>query len=419
MTEAFADLCVERLGRLQKLMGRTARHEILDPFPLDPHDPIALQAAAKRIADFIGLRGRTIVVVASKLADRQGGRIEIEPGQDTVFVDVSVDALGFPTAVLATLAHEVTHKHMQVEGMTPGVLGLWEGDYEVLTDIAGVFLGLGKLMLQGADCQAVSEEPIPGGVRRTTTTLKTGYLGLEQLAFAYLFVCAMRGIPSSVCEAGLFGKPLTTLHACQRQYGRCMDRRFAHPDIREQLADVPRKPILEAQEVLARIDRDLLYLQAACVQPLDAFLDVSHKRLRDMLARLRALAADDEVDPCLRFIGAVRLDREMEGRAREARDLSREAARHQRALEPLTSGVQRQGAPFADPAAEVFTVVKCRHDGTKLRVRENKPRVVVHCPQCDYHFAADTTPPRLPRAEAGERSPWWRRLWGFLRRGRA
>ena len=121
----------------------------LDPFPVDPRNPLSLNAAASRIASFVGL-SEILVVNATGKSQRVAGTIEHDTPGDASYIEISRDMLRFPESVLATIAHEVTHAYMRTRGVDLGgtdLPGMYEN--EILTDVCAVFIGLGKLLLNG------------------------------------------------------------------------------------------------------------------------------------------------------------------------------------------------------------------------------------------------------------------------------
>lgn len=101
-----------------------------------------------------------------------------------------------PHIMGAILAHELTHHFLANKGIGyPD-----EAENERLTDFATVFLGLGKLTLNGY-------EPIQWSIARTdktvTYTYQVGYLSARDIADVMCRVCAFRSIPLSDVQANL------------------------------------------------------------------------------------------------------------------------------------------------------------------------------------------------------------------------
>jgi hypothetical protein len=88
----------------------------------------------------------------------------------------------------ATLAHELAHHYLARMGVR-----LSDTDEnERLTDLATIYLGLGKLTLNGYEPQTWSVRQRDGKV--TTYTSKIGYLSQEEIARSFIRVCSLRSL---------------------------------------------------------------------------------------------------------------------------------------------------------------------------------------------------------------------------------
>jgi DNA-directed RNA polymerase subunit RPC12/RpoP len=394
MGQVRAEEYAQKITLLERRCGASTSYAILEPFSLDPEDAVRMQGAAKKIADFVGLGDFMFIVATARQKERVGGHIELRHGQKEVFIEVSQDAAHFEEAVLATLSHEIAHKYLHINNITCGTGPVQQYENEVLTDITAVFLGLGKLMLNGCECENVIREHVGGHVKTITKTLRSGYLNRNQLAFVYRMVCAMRKIPSTDCERGLAAASLAALRQCDARWGHSwFHQRFHEPDARRKCTDDLRSAILDTQAVLSRVASRLLYVQRASVDVAEAFLDEVHKRLKELRDTSDAMISDGEYDPCLRFLNAVELAQAVTNWVAEAGERRAEATQIEDALSKLGQLIQACGKPFPEPSLDMFLAVKCRHCGTSLSVAQDKSDLQVACPKCRYEFVADTSLP--------------------------
>jgi len=112
---------IAKLIYLEKRLGAKTKYTVFEPFGLNTGNIIAVQDTAKEIAEFIGLLGLTFVVTFGKQKEGVAGQIELRNGDTGVFVDISQEIAWSDASVLAGLAHEIVHKHLQVNGIYPGV----------------------------------------------------------------------------------------------------------------------------------------------------------------------------------------------------------------------------------------------------------------------------------------------------------
>ncbi len=402
MSQVFVEDYIKKIILLEKQCGAKTNYQILEPFPLNSKDIIAIQTAAKKIAEFIGLHGLTFIIAKVKLKEKVGGHVELKYGENEVFVEISEDTSKFEEAVLATLAHEIAHKYLHINGVSCGIGPTHEYENEVLTDITTIFLGLGKLMLNGCECQNVHQEQdetvvsISNGtnpIRTITETLKVGYLDRTQLAFVYRLVCAMRRIPSTEYERGLSTDAIQSLHECNRHYGNYFNSRFHKPNVRKELVGNLQSVIFDTQLSLFNVDKNLLYIQGACVSIVEDFLEKIHKRLMELLLESQKMVDDNEYDPSLKFLSTTQLEQTITKLVSEVSDYSSETKRYQDSVAKLCEFIQAVENPFPKPSSDMFTIVTCRNDGTKLRLPKDKAHFTAKCPKCQYRFIADTSLP--------------------------
>lgn len=387
----FIEDCIDKIAMLEKRVGAVTPYEILQPFTIDTGDAIAIQNAAKKIADFVGLNNFTFIVGLAKAEEGVGGHIELEQGVNTLYIEISKDMKKFPDAVPALLAHEITHKYLETNGISCGTGPTHQYENEVLTDITTIFLGLGKLVLNGCEGKNIRQESLKEETRTITETMKTGYLDRNQFAFVYRLVCAMRQIPAKVCEAGLSFEALQALRQCELQYSPYFDKRFNDTKFKSELVERVDSTIRSVQPLLANVDKGLLYIQKGYVDVSEAFLKKVHKRLYELTAKSKIILNDDQLDPCLKYINALRANEEIGKLNSEIKEFASQGSEYERAVLKLVNLVQDLGSPFLPPQSEMFNVVVCHNDGTKLSLPKNKRKGIAKCPKCHYEFTADTS----------------------------
>jgi len=191
----------------------------MEPSVLDASDILTIQQAARAIADFVGLcEARPIVAIATQ-EEGVGGHVTLNHDRE-FYIELSRDTMAFRDATLATLAHEVTHKYENGIEYQTGPTGEYEN--EVLTDIAAVFLGLGKLLLNGCVARgpAITEHLLGERI------LKSGYLDRQQLAYVYCVVCAVNGMTRRNAEKNLCREALAAVRECRTRSNRAIDTRL-------------------------------------------------------------------------------------------------------------------------------------------------------------------------------------------------
>ncbi|MBU1089142.1 hypothetical protein KKA02_04685 [Patescibacteria group bacterium] len=400
---------IQKIILLEKRAGAKVGYQMLEPFTLDSKDIIAIQTAAKKIAEFIGLQGLIFIIATTKQKEKIGGHVELKYGEKEVFVEISDGILEFNDAVLATLVHEISHKYLHINGISCGIGPAYEYENEILTDITTAFLGLGKLMLNGCECKHVRQEQIPNGINTITQTLKSGYLDRSQMAFVYRLICAMRKISSRDYERGLSSDSIISLRECGGIYGGYFDNRFHKFDTEERLIESLRSAISDIQLTLSDIDRSLLYIQEGCLKFVEMFLEKTHKRLHGLFLGTQKTAGDNEYDPCLKFLNAKLSDQATKKLVSEVNDYSSELNQYKRSVTKLANDIQEFSGLFPKPKSDMFTIVTCRNDGTRLKFPKDKPDFIARCTKCRYQFTVDTS---VPLSKKRKVSSIFRSLFG-------
>ena len=306
MSEVFTEDYIAKIFLLEKAVGHKVSYRILDPFHVHTESAdgyVDIQRAAKRIAEFVGLTGLTFLIEPTHLAEGTCGQIELQSAGSEVFVQISSDLFAFPSAVLATLSHEIAHKFLHSNRIAWGDGPAAHYHNEVLTDIAGVFLGLGKLMLNGHHAQRTTEH----ASGRTTHTRKVGYLEGNQLAFVYLLTCHMRRVGQEDLFSGLTPHSASIVREQEVIFGPYFQESLHATDqaraIRREVDSLMENVGTEERSFLKTVSdlRESLYsLESETLRRVHAQLDSVNSGLSELNR--------DDLDPCLRYLTALRLD---------------------------------------------------------------------------------------------------------------
>lgn len=393
---------VQRLLRLESLFGATTRYELLDPFGVDGSDIVSIQHAAHRIRDFVGLRHITFIVAVTAQSESVAGQIELQQhGATEVYIEVAHETAASGARLLATLAHEIAHQVLQSGGVPP----MDDREYEVFTDTAAVFFGLGKLMLNGRETTDLG--PILANRPVTTTSYTTGYLSLSELALVYHFVCTMRQIPKGSSKAGLCPAAFDGWREAAAQHDSKDSFRMGQVD--SALAETLCRVTDKAQLALSDIQSLMTFLRASVHDTTERVLRDTHDQLHKT-AEAVAYKSASELDPCMRYLKALENDLSLRRRAREIEScLDQLGEMRREAL--ILARVAERCSSFPQPDEQVFGNVPCGRCGTVLRLPIGMDSRKTHCPSCSYVFYAKTTAPL--RARKG----YWvcfRELGGFL-----
>ena len=170
-----------------------------DPSPhFRSSDEILIQKEASMMMKHVGLNHHVACITYTETKSGTGGNVELD-NSDNVFIDISRDFKGQDVKVLAVMAHEICHKALFVHGLYYPNLSI---ENEILTDLATVYVGFGKLSLNGCyNKKEINSKEFKDGkdIETTRTTVDSiGYLSLKQFSQAYNIVCGCNGTYSTM-----------------------------------------------------------------------------------------------------------------------------------------------------------------------------------------------------------------------------
>jgi hypothetical protein len=207
-------LLLQKVIYLGQRFEKNKIFDLLMPWTFDGNDSIQVQNAGKKISNFIGLPNLTFVISYTKQSKSTAGHIELNNNNDEgVFIEIDEKFKSEPEIILAILAHEICHKLIYINNLTQ-----FGYENEILTDVATIYTGLGKLSLNGCEkvntttLNQINEKKETIGTKTTTTTQKVGYLNKSQFAFLYKIICNMRRIPKGYAMTGLNSSATTALN---------------------------------------------------------------------------------------------------------------------------------------------------------------------------------------------------------------
>lgn len=395
---------VKKIILLEEKLGAKIGYTYLEPFTLNTNDIISIQLAAKKIAEFLGLNQLIFIVSVVKQKENVGGNIELRNYEREVYIEITKDAIQYSEAVLAILAHEIAHKYLHLNRIDIGEGIVNEYENEILTDIATVFLGLGKLSMNGCECYHRRIENSIEGERTITESFKTGYLDQKQFSFVFLLVAKMRKIPSEIYEKGLSVDALAVLSQSKERNDYYLGEKFEAEDIKENLVKQFISPIEKLQSTLADIDRILIYLKHSLIEHTDEYLNKQHKYLKNVLLDFNKLKNAESFNPSLKFLHLINLDETIANLMSVLRKKEDEVTIYQQSLENTVAEFKKSKQLFRNPPNELFEKVFCRNDGTEIKFKKDNNLKTLKCPVCKYEFIAKPFKPEFLEDELLEKT---------------
>jgi hypothetical protein len=412
MSDRYVEVFVDKLILLEQKTGAKAHYRIMPPLAVKFQDVITIQKSAKLIAEFIGIDDFTFIIGIKGQGEKVGGHIDLSATGREVFVEVDDDVMKFPDTVAATLCHEICHKWLQINAISSPL----ESDNEILTDITSVFLGFGKIMLNGCRTTNINKETTGNTTHKITETMTAGYLDRDQLALVYRLVCAMRKIPSADFMRGLNANAALAVRKCDLSSEQYYDIRFHRMDATQETIAAFKSLIVGVQHTMANLNKHVIYTKKSLCESVDVFLSSGHKKIESLRKKAVAMTQDTELDPALCFLKAIKRECEVTRMRNEVNSLKQAAEGFLRHARDVGRHLLRNSHRFPPPSPEMFSVVFCPQDGTKLQLPEDSDDLIATCPTCKYRFAYNTKVVSYQEPEPPQRLSLIRKIRSLLKR---
>lgn len=367
------DEILSKLALIEEYVKRTnyVFYEPSDTF--DSNNTISVQKEAKKMMDFAGFDDYISVITYVDFYGKTGGNIELNDDKE-VFIEINKQYKGNDDKTLAVLAHEICHKVLFAKGLYRPITI----ENEILVDLATVYLGFGKLSLNGCYNREVERDIDfqDGKLNINTTTHKetVGYLSLAQFAIAYCMVCACNGVKKADKMRGL--------------------SRFASKQVSSTILYYSVSPV-KSKTLKNRLQE---------IQQVDAQLTNSIVVLEELITRIRKEIQKHHIQYWQDFVGSFNLENDniVSEKQLLANSVLNKYHAYYNELKDLNGILQHFCRNLIKNNHQHFDLqnveeclldIECPHCGFKRAhaLKENK-RVFRKCPRCDYLFVWDGQP---------------------------
>lgn len=340
-----------------------------------------LQRIAGEMACFMNLPFFVFRIHSKEQSSGVAGHVKLSGDrQQVVNVEIQPRLLGYPSAAVKVLAHELSHKYLEFHRIAlPD-----DKRNEVLTDVTSIYLGFGEYVVDGS---TYTQHDV---FAKTRTTSTIGYLTPEECAFTYDVVCRMRGDSDAEIEGNLTEKSL--LQKARRQF----DFNYHADHVRERV-----EWISKMRRWLERVDLDVCNVEKvgelyapACIGASEQLRDLKDrclkykKRLEEI--ELFLSRASEKIRPLVAYAADYDdanglngyLDIFCEDLVENASELNK------RVSSRVPDNVDRSS--WNERKSQIVTCPSC---GSGLRLPGGLVHVGVVCPKCKYAFDYSTTCP--------------------------
>lgn len=342
-----------------------------------------LQELAHQMSCFINMPFFRIQVKVAQQKNSVAGHIEGGGAESqNVFISFDPELLRFPESAMKVMAHEISHKYLGFHRLSLPVTK----DDEERTDIASIYLGFGKYVLNGTSYSYTYGE---GTGTTITRTVKTGYLDFDQCAFVYDVVCKMKGIGDDEEFWGLNNDSVKCIRRVRKRYATSYPpNNLDVPSIRDKIACTCSK--LELTELeLCNIDKIKILFPGALATK-NSEIDSAKSDVVKTRCALRQLENDVDAP-----IGGVTYP-SIPVWAEDVDKLADLADTHLAVAKSLNEFVSKRVPPDVTCTnwnSMTSIIVECHKCACRMRLPTGKAHIGVTCPKCKYAFDYSTICP--------------------------
>ena len=162
-----------------------------------------------RMLSHIGMPQYRPVITFLPEKENAAGHIELnDTDSPEVYINIGAGHKGKSKEVLCILAHELCHKVLHVKKFQ----AFSNDQNEVFTDLAAIYCGFGKQILNGCYENTMEWRMYGLGFAQSVSRKQViGYLSFKDYAYAYLLMCNFYGVGEQVYKSGLDEESLKAL----------------------------------------------------------------------------------------------------------------------------------------------------------------------------------------------------------------
>lgn len=361
------DEILSRLTLIEKHLGFTSMNFYVPTYTVftGSEGEINAQKEASQMLKHVGLTHYIPLVTFTKTGFSVGGNIELDHGE-AVFIEINENYRPYPELVMAVMAHEICHKVLFVHGLYYSEKSK-SLENEILTDLATVYVGFGKLSLNG--CYREQQHEVAQMITTITKTL--GYISLQTFATAYSIVCSCFDVSQADRLDGLND------HAFNEVIS---DWSFQHKNIFvKDLLDT----LKTDQEEESKLSKYICALEAILPKLKEKIKERHNVRYRDLVSPFNY---SDEVLSRQQILATATVSKY--DNREENKELRRLNAVFSKMVDDLVK-CDMEGINF-DEVNKSLRKVKCPICGyEKMNASQENKSSFIKCPQCGYYFIWD------------------------------
>ncbi len=361
---------IEKIFLLESKVGNKYKHVNFEPFKFESSNAVKVQEVCRLISNHLGLGTLTFIVSYAAQKDRVGGHIQLDNSNE-VFIEISDGYKNNSDVVLSILAHEICHKYLHVNNIkcTPLLQN------EILTDIATVYTGLGKLSLNGCETRTY--------ISNTSKTETLGYISREEFAFAYKLICTMRNISKQEMFKGLSSSATIVLNEIENKFQSSFETSlFNNSNTISRVDLITNEVLRDTQKGFALLNKNYKIIKEKIVHNSEKEYKEYHKLVKneyyDILAKTKKIEGSNQYN----FIKNLFL-------LEKANELSKNLVLKKNKLTELNKQISVIANYSLNENNDFLYYFECPECSNKIKLLK-KVIANVTCSNCNYKFIINT-----------------------------
>ena len=392
LKESHIESFLEKITVLEKSLGSFAKFNFYKPIEFNPSDIVSIQKLGKSMAEFVGLSDLTFIITIVSQKKNVAGHIDLSDTGNDVFIEISTDVAKYKDAILATLAHEISHKILALKGIRISVGSpepIFVKENEVLTEITAVYSGFGKQMVNGCECSISHEESTINGSQRITESIKTGYISKEHFSFIYLMICSMRKIEKRDYLSGINFSGKTALKNTLKENILLINDEFHNPNNSNSVNNSFDSALLPIQKDLVKVRSLLNFIQHHCISVAESHLNKQHSILNKLQKQFSKVHISKSDNPSLNYLTNVFQYIEYQRIIKNIDPLKSNSDNLIFGLNRIVNIIKKVGKTLYNPNLFTESFI-CKICSKKFKIPKNQGLVKSTCPHCAYIQLEDT-----------------------------
>lgn len=398
LKESHIKSFIEKIAVLEESLGFFSGFDFYKPIEFDPADIVSIQNLGKSMAEFLGLSDLTFIIAIVPQEEKNvGGHIDFSDSSNDVFIEIDTEVSKHNDAVLATLAHELSHKILAINGIkisptAPAAIQTREN--EVLTDITAVYSGFGKQMINGCECSKTSRREIFNTVETTTESIKTGYISREQFSFIYLMICRMRKIEKKIYMSNINNDGKAGLEKCLLENSQYFKSTFHDSDYFQTLNELLQEKLIPTKNRLVEVENNLAHIQDHCLTVTEENLNNIHSEINEIQKQFAKISVTTMDNPSLNYLSHAKMFIDYKNIIKQTEPLYSKSELILTSFKKLNNYFNKLGKPFINSDKSNDRIIECKICKRKLKIPRNKGLIEVKCKNddCKYVQLIDTNP---------------------------